>query len=129
MKKLLILSSLLLAPALFGASTTNIAGQWKVHNSIAGNESDQDCTFTVAEKKITGSCKSDERTVDVTGNVDGSKVTWKYDVDFNGSNLTVVYTATLGEAEKVAGEIEVQPMGIKGEFTAAPSKEAAKPAK
>lgn len=129
MKKLLIPSLLLLATSAFGAAATNIAGQWKVHNSVAGNESDQDCTFAVAEKKITGSCKSEDRTVDVTGNVDGNKVTWKYDFDFNGSNLTIVYTATLGETEKVAGEIEVQPMGVKGEFTAAPAKEAAKPAK
>lgn len=127
MKKLLLPSLVLFAASVvapaFGA-TTNIAGQWKVHNSIAGNESDQDCTFAVAEKKITGSCKSQDRTVDVTGNIDGNKVSWKYEVDFNGSTLTLVYTATLGETEKVAGEVEVQPMGIKGDFSASPAKPA-----
>jgi hypothetical protein len=125
MKKLLLPSLVLFAASFVTTAfcaTTNITGQWKVHNSIAGNESDQDCTFAVAEKKLTGSCKSEDRTVDVTGNIDGNKVSWKYDVDFNGSTLTLVYTAVLGESEKMAGEVEVQPMGIKGDFSASPSK-------
>jgi hypothetical protein len=38
---------------------------------------------------------ADKPTLD-TGSVDGkTKVTWKYDVDFNGSPLTLIYTAGL----------------------------------
>jgi len=124
MTKLLMASLLLLATSALGAGTPKIAGQWKVHKSIAGNESDQDCTFAVADNKITGNCEAEDRNMQVNGTIDGSKVTWKLETEYDGSPLTMTYTATLDDSEKIAGAVDVQPYGVTGEFTATPLKTA-----
>lgn len=127
MKKLIASSTLLFACFAFAAGAPSLTGDWSVHNSIAGNESDQPCTFTQKDNAITGTCKSSEgKDLPVTGSVDGNKVTWKYDSEYNGSPLTLVYTATLDDSGKIAGSVEVQPFGVTGDFTAAPAKPADK---
>jgi hypothetical protein len=126
MKKLLASYALLFASFAFAAGATSLTGQWTIHNSIAGNESDQECKFVQTDDKLTGSCKSDDKEVEITGSVDGKKVTWKYESDYNGSPLTLTYTATLDDSEKISGGVEVQPFGVTGDFTATPSKETPK---
>jgi hypothetical protein len=122
MKKLVTLSILLVASSAFAADAPNLTGRWSIHNSIAGNESDLECKFAQADNKITGSCKSDKE-VQITGSVDGKKVSWKYDTEFNGSPLTLTYTATFDDSKKITGKVEVQPYGVTGDFTATPLKE------
>jgi hypothetical protein len=129
MKKLLAASVLVFASSVFAAGTS-LTGQWAVHNSIAGNESDHTCTLVQTENKITGTCKSAEgKDLAVTGSVDGNKVTWQYQSEYNGTPLTLVYTATLDDSGKVAGNVEVQPFNVSGDFTATPVKEATEPGK
>ena len=121
MKKLLACSALLFASSAFAAGAPGLTGQWSVHNSIAGNESDQECKFVQTDDKLTGSCKGTEQEVQITGSLDEKKVTWKYEMDYNGSPLTLVYTATLDDSGKITGNVEVQPFGVTGDFTATPS--------
>jgi hypothetical protein len=122
MKALATLSILLFAASAL-AATPSLTGQWSVHNSIAGNESDQTCKFVETDNKITGTCRAEDadKDVQVTGTVEGSKATWKYDMDYNGSPLTLTYTATLDDSGKVAGNVEVDPFGVTGDFTATPA--------
>ena len=129
MKKLLASSALLFAASAFAAGAPSLTGEWSIHNSIAGNESDQACKFVQTDNKLSGTCKSQDNDVEITGSLDGNKVTWKYDTDYNGSTLTLVYTATLDDSGKIAGSVEVQPFAVTGDFTATPSKEASQPAK
>ena len=129
MKRLLAASALLFAASTFAAGAPSLTGEWNVHNSIAGNESDQDCKFVVADKVLTGTCKSDNKEVQITGSVDGNKVTWKYESDFNGTPLTINYSATLGDSEKITGSVEVEPFGVTGDFTATPVKADSQPGK
>jgi len=126
MKILLASAAFLFAPSAFAAGAPSLTGQWSVHNSISGSESDQECKFVQTDNKLAGSCKSNEKEVQVTGALDGNKVTWKYDSEYNGTPLTLTYTATLDDSGKIAGSVEVQPFGVSGDFTATPSKEAAK---
>src|SRR5580704_6299612 len=119
MKRLLAISAFLFASSAFGA--TNLTGQWTIHNSIAGNENDQECKLVVTGNKITGSCKSQDKDLPVTGTVDGNKVTWQFQSEYNGSPLTLIYKATLDDSKKIAGTVEVQPYGVTGDFTAATS--------
>lgn len=127
MKKLLALSTLLFAASAIAAGAPNLTGNWTLHNSIAGNESDQPCKFVLSENKLSGSCKSqDDKDVAVTGTLDGNKLTFKYDSDYNGTPLTLSYTATLDDTGKIAGTVEVQPFGVSGDFTATPAAEAGK---
>ena len=126
MKILLATAALLFTSSAFAAGAPGLTGQWKVHNNISGNESDQDCKFVQTDGKLSGSCKSADKEVQITGSVDGNKVTWKYESDYNGSPLTLVYTATLDDSDKISGSVEVQPFGVTGEFTATPAKDAGK---
>ena len=126
MHNLLAASALLMAGSAFAVASPNLTGKWAVHNSIAGNESDQQCKFDLADNKLTGTCKSEDKEVQITGSLDGKKLTWQYDSEYNGSPLTLIYTATLDDSDKIAGSVEVQPYGVTGDFTAAPAKEPAK---
>ena len=127
MKKLLTAALFAFAVSAFAAGAPDLNGNWSIHNSIAGNESDQMCQLIVKDNAISGSCKSAEgKDLPVTGSIDGNKVTWKYDTDYNGSTLTLTYTATLDDSGKISGNVQVDPFGVTGDFTATPSKDAAK---
>ncbi len=128
MKKLLATSVLSFAVSAFAAGAPNLNGEWNVHNSIVGNESDQACKFVLTDKKLTGSCKSveNDKEVQITGSLDGNKLTWKYESDYHGSPLTLTYTATLDDSDKISGSIDVDPFGVTGDFTATPQKDIAK---
>ena len=127
MKNVLAIAVLAFASSAFAAGAPSLSGQWAVHNSIAGNESDQNCTFVQTDNKLAGSCKNAEgKDLAVTGSIDGNKVTWQYDSEYNGSPLTLVYTATLDDSGKIAGSVEVQPFNVSGDFTATPSKDPGK---
>ncbi len=106
------------------AASPDLTGQWTLHNSIAGNESDEDCSFSQEDTKISGSCKAAEQNVKVTGGIDGKKLTFKYDVEYQGSMLTLTYNATLDDPDNIAGTVDVQPYDVSGEFTAKRAKAA-----
>lgn len=115
----IVLSTFLAAiAASVSAQPATLTGQWKVHNNIAGNESDQDCTFTQKDGVLTGTCRSDQSTVTITGKVSGKDVTWQYNSEYNGQALTIVYTGPLPTAGKLSGNVKVKEMDIDGEFTA-----------
>lgn len=111
------------------AGNNGLAGVWKIHQSIAGNDADLICTFTVKDNVIGGSCGSNENPSPVKGALDGKKVTWQFDTDWNGQSLTLTYTATLTDSDSFTGNVDVQPFEVSGEFSASPADAApAKPA-
>jgi hypothetical protein len=119
MKSLLVFALLASAAAL-AADTTPLAGKWKIHSSIAGNESDGECTLTQKDNQLGGSCKTtDGKDSPAVGSVDGTKITWSFESEYNGTALTITYTGTLDAvAGKVSGNVNVEPFGVDGEFTA-----------
>ena len=125
MKKSLASSALVIATSAFAAGAPNLNGQWSIHNSVAGNESDQQCSFVLTDNKLSGSCKSAEgKDLPVSGSLDGKKLTWKYESEYEGSPLTMTYSATLGDSDNFSGNVDVEPFGVSGDFTATPSKDA-----
>jgi hypothetical protein len=120
--KVLLVSALLVSGAVtsLAADSPSVSGKWKIHSSIAGNESDSVCTLTQTSNDIGGTCKgADGKDAKATGKADGAKVTWSIDGDYNGTPLTIKYTATLGSTEgKFAGTVAVAPFGVEGDFTA-----------
>lgn len=100
------------------ADTPTLSGKWRVHTSIAGNDSDQTCTIIQKENDLTGTCTSTDRgSVDITGKIDGTKIKWSYKSEYNGSPLTVQYEGTF-DAGKIAGSVTVPEFGADGDFTA-----------
>lgn len=119
-----LLFSVLVASAVVAGAvdTPSVNGSWKVHNSIAGNESDMACTFTQKDNDLTGSCQGESGVVNVTGKVDDKKVSWIYKSEYNGSPITLTYTGSLDAADKFSGTVKVEEYGVDGDFTATLSK-------
>jgi hypothetical protein len=115
-------STLLVASSAFAAGAPSVTGQWSIHNNIAGSESDQVCKLVQTDNKISGSCKSEDKELPVKGSVDGNRVTWQYDSEYNGTPLTLTYTATVDDTDKITGAVDVAPFSVSGEFTATRSK-------
>jgi hypothetical protein len=99
-------------------AAADIAGSWKVDGSIAQFPVDLVCSFKQADKALTGTCKgTDIGELSITGESDGPKATWQYDVNFQGQQFTIVYSATVDSATAMKGTITV--MGMEsGSFTA-----------
>jgi hypothetical protein len=104
------------------ADNPSLNGSWQIHNNIAGNESDQACTFTQKGNDLTGSCSSDHGTVNISGKVDEKKITWMYKSEYNGSPITINYKGTLDSTTKMTGTVNVEEYSAEGEFTATQSK-------
>jgi len=111
------------AVLVLAADNPTFSGKWKVHTSVAGNENDSDCTFTQKDNDVTGSCTSDTGTVKTVGKIDGSKINWSYDSDYNGTSLTVKFSGALDSTmTKISGSVSVEPFGVDGDFTATQTK-------
>jgi hypothetical protein len=119
MKMLLPLVAFGVALAL--ADAPSVTGKWHVHNSISGNESDQICTFMQKSAGFSGSCTSERGTVEITGKVDGNKITWSYKSEYEGTPLTVNYEGII-DAAKISGSVNVPEFSAAGDFTATPEK-------
>lgn len=120
-----LLLSALLASATFtsmAADSASLTGKWKVHLSVMGNASDSDCTFAQKDNILTGSCTSEQGSGKFTGKVDGNKVSWAYESEYNGAPITVNYAGTLDSTGNIAGSVNVEPYGVDGDFTATPAK-------
>jgi len=100
---------------------SSLSGKWSVHSSIAGNDSDSNCTFVQAGTDLTGTCSASGTAPGgeskVTGKVDGTKISWQYDFQYNGSPLTMKFSGTL-DSGKVTGQVTVAQYGVGGDFTA-----------
>jgi hypothetical protein len=116
--KLLVASIFFLTAAgtAVAADKPLLNGPWKIHQNIAGNESDMDCSFTQKDSDLTGTCKSDQSTFSITGKVGDKEVTWQYATDYNGQSLTIVYTSPLPADSKIAGNVKVKEMDVDGDF-------------
>lgn len=117
----LLLASLLLASAYvaaFAADDAFLTGKWQIHTSAAGRESDYPCTFTQKKNDLIGSCSPERGAVQISGKVDGKKVTWTYRSEYEGSPLTVTFKGTFDSTGKITGSVVAEEFGVEGEFTA-----------
>jgi iron(III)-enterobactin esterase len=118
MKGLLATSLLLFASYAF--SEQNLTGLWTVHSKINDNESKVECKLVIINNKITGTCNFQKKDRQITGTVDGDKVTFRYDADYNANAFTLIYTGTLDKSGKISGIVHLQPFNLDGLFTATP---------
>ena len=118
------LGTVLLLPMLVSPVTaSSVSGSWALSTDVQGNTSTPNCTFKQDAEKITGTCDGPNNTQsEVSGEVADAKVTFRYTVEWEGSPLTLVYTGTLDTDTTMKGTLEVQPMGVAGEFTAKKTK-------
>ena len=122
-----MLFTLALLAALHGTpATDSIAGTWQITGDVVGNPVNTTCVIKQAGPTLSGNCVSDSKgPYPLTGDVKDGKVTFQYDIDYEGQPLTIVYSAPFTSAKEFKGTINVKPMGAMGTFTAVPV--AAKP--
>jgi hypothetical protein len=107
------------------AAPQSLTGKWKIHIAIAGNEQDQQCTFTQTDKALAGTCDSDHGPDKVAGSVDGSKVAWKIDSEYQGTPITLTYAGAFDDKGKLSGSVDVEPFNVTGGFEVSPADAAA----
>src|SRR5579864_109163 len=112
------MKTLLTALAMFAVplAAADISGAWKVEGEIADVHVNRVCTIKQTGAKLTGACKNQSNELAMTGEVNGDKVTWTYDSDYQGQKVTLVYKGTLGPDGAMKGSISTE--GAEGSFTA-----------
>ena len=112
--------SLLLVLAFVAAATTALAadtsGSWNVDGNVYGNAVKYACTIKQDGEVLTGSATLDGKEHALTGTVKDKAVSWKFQIDYNGSPLDLEFNGTLETDTDIKGKIAV--MGVEGEFTA-----------
>jgi hypothetical protein len=89
-------------------AAADISGVWKVEGNIAGTDVSPVCTFKQADAKLTGVCKLVQaEEVAVTGQVDGNKVSFQYEVDYQGTHYVLIYTGVLDSDTAMKGGFTV----------------------
>ena len=120
-KHLLSVAIVVASIIVVGAQSSPVSGTWTVVANVSGNQSEQTCTFTQQQAELTGTCKGERGSFPITGKVESATVTWQFEVDYEGQKLTPVYAGKL-DGDKIVGSVDVQGMGVGGEFTATRAK-------
>ena len=115
--KTLAAAAVLLFASTAWVATPNVAGKWSVHTSISDTEHQQTCTFIQKGNALTGECTLDQGTAQLTGTVDGTSVTWKYDSAYQGTPFTAIYQGKL-DGDSIKGTTDIDAFSVSGEFTA-----------
>lgn len=116
------LAALLFSGSLLLGAESSLTGDWHIKLDVAGNHAEPVCTITQKELALSGTCKSEDSDHELTGSVDGKKLTWQYKINYNGDDLIVIYNGQIDSDDAISGAIDVQPVGAAGEFTATRSK-------
>jgi hypothetical protein len=115
-----------LASSIVSAAENPLTGEWRVRNDIAGNVSEMSCSFTQKGEDLTGGCVSEQATVEITGKVADTSVSWVFKSVYNGGPITLTYKGSLGTNGELAGAVTVEEFSVTGDFSATPVKPAAK---
>ncbi|QHN03057.1 hypothetical protein FTO74_06490 [Granulicella sp. WH15] len=111
-------------PLLIFSTTTLLAqpavpGTWTISGDVQGYPINETCTFTQIGDKVTGSCvDSDSKKRDTTVTIDGQKIIFVHDGEYESKPLTLTYTGTWNDKGELSGDIDVKPLGYSGTFTA-----------
>ena len=107
--------------ALAAAPTADFGGTWTAwFDSQVGTQT-YTYTFNVAGGTLTGHSKSNFGESDLTGTVDGDKVTFVENLNYQGTALAITYTGQIVSADEIRFKRDVGGQGGE-EFTAARQK-------
>jgi len=103
-----------------GAQTVNVAGAWSMEvTTDAGGTTNPSMTLQQNGTQLTGHYTSTTLgEADVTGTVEGSKVTINFTANLQGQEVPVVYVATVDANGVMTGTIDLAGGLATGTFTA-----------
>lgn len=111
-----VLSVLLLAVSSFPASAGEVSGTWNVDGAVEGHPVKYACTLKQEGETLSGTARVQEKDVPVTGSIEDSSVTWKFEVEYEGAPLELIFSGTFDSERQITGTIAVS--GAWGDFTA-----------
>ena len=117
-----MLIALTLVASLFAAPGDSLSGKWHLKGDVVGNPLNTICEIAQSGTKLTGVCSSmapGGADQPITGEVKGDSVTFSHGGDYQGTALTITYSAK-HTANKLEGTINVKPFDAAGTFTAEP---------
>ena len=100
------------------AASADVSGTWNVEASADGHNAAPVCVFKQLENRLSGVCKYDNISSDLTGEVKDKEVTWKYDTTYEGEPITVTFFGRLDTETTMKGSLQVAPGAVQGEFSA-----------
>jgi hypothetical protein len=103
--------------AIAAAPTADIAGTWSTEFDSQVGKQAYTYTFNVQGEALTGHAKSNVGEGDIKGTVDGDKVTFVEDLDYQGQKLAITYTGQIVSADEIKFKRDVAGQGGE-EFTA-----------
>ena len=107
--------------AIAAAPTADISGTWTASFDSQVGTQTYTYTFTVAGGALTGHSKSNFGESNLTGTVDGDKVTFVENLNYQGTALAITYTGQIVSADEIKFKRDVGGQGGE-EFTAARQK-------
>ena len=111
-----LLPVLVVLTAAVTASAVDVSGTWDVDGSVYGNAVKFPCTLKQAGSTLSGTAHVQDKDQPLTGKVEDKTVTFRFEVEYNGAPLEMVFTATLASDKEMSGTIAVA--GVSGDFTA-----------
>jgi len=102
MKSLLML---VVAAAPFTVRAADLSGAWHLTGAIANVNIDRVWTIRQSDNKIEGPCKNQMGETALSGEVKGADVTWKYQANYQGSKVSLVFTGALVSDVEIKGTI------------------------
>ena len=93
-------ASALVATAAY-AATADISGNWAASFDSQVGKQTYAYTFTVANGTLTGHSKSNLGESDLKGSVDGDKVTFVENLDYQGQMLAITYNGQIVSADQI----------------------------
>jgi len=103
--------------AIAAAPTADISGTWATEFDSQVGKQTYTYTFKVEGNTLTGHSKSNLGESDLTGTVDGDKVTFVENLDYQGTPLAITYTGQIVSAGEIKFKRDVAGQGGE-EFTA-----------
>ena len=100
----------------------SLAGVWRITGDVMGNPLRELCTFHQTGTALTGACTNAQGgPYPVTGIVRGDTLTFQHGGDYQGTALTIIYTATFASPTELKGSVDVEPFAVSGTFSAQPA--------
>jgi hypothetical protein len=103
--------------AVAAAPTADISGTWATEFDSQVGKQTYTYTFKVEGGKLTGHSKSNLGESDLAGTVDGDKVTFVENLNYQGTALAITYTGQIVSANEIRFKRDVAGQGGE-EFTA-----------
>ena len=103
--------------AVAAAPTADIGGTWTASFDSQVGTQTYTYTFEVAGETLTGHSKSNFGESDLTGTVDGDKVTFVENLNYQGQALAITYSGQIVSADEIKFSRDVAGQGGE-EFTA-----------